>query len=356
MLVLRHELKDSRFMPKRPCAVTIMGATETIICGDKFGDVYALPLHPSESDDSTNDETNGKPEPKLYKPAATETTVHTLRNRKALEEQMRAVGRPTKTKEPLAFEHTLLLGHVSMLTDMVCLPENDCHASYIITCDRDEHIRVSRGIPQTHIIESFCMGHTEFVSKLCTVMVGRKRILLSGGGDDWMGVWDWESGELVVKHDLRGLLKRSNDKDGVPRTRVAVQHIWAVPSEIGKPHLIVVKAEGSPSLAVLEYPEIESSNAQVQIIHNEEVGEIVDLFPDGEGKAIVSKDGAPRIQVVRFKKSEGTWSLVQDKAMSKVFKHINAEQVARPQDAKLDWLFNSIEKLRKQDFDEDQQE
>jgi hypothetical protein len=49
-----------------------------------------------------------------------------------------------------------IVGHVSMLTDMTL--SND--EKYIITADRDEHVRVSR-FPNGYNIESYCMGHTE---------------------------------------------------------------------------------------------------------------------------------------------------------------------------------------------------
>ena len=34
---------SQRCMPKRPCAIQISPDNTTIICGDKFGDVYSLP-------------------------------------------------------------------------------------------------------------------------------------------------------------------------------------------------------------------------------------------------------------------------------------------------------------------------
>ncbi|KAK0038711.1 tRNA (guanine-N(7)-)-methyltransferase non-catalytic subunit wuho, partial [Biomphalaria pfeifferi] len=51
---------------------------------------------------------------------------------------------------------TLLLGHLSMVLD-VLLVESD---SLIVTCDRDEKIRVSR-YPDGYQIESYCLGHTQ---------------------------------------------------------------------------------------------------------------------------------------------------------------------------------------------------
>jgi WD40 repeat protein len=69
-----------------------------------------------------------------------------------------------------------LLGHLSMLLDMVMVS----HDSHVITCDRDEKIRVSK-YPNSYNIETYCLGHTEFVSCIC---VCRKwpHILISSSG------------------------------------------------------------------------------------------------------------------------------------------------------------------------------
>jgi len=58
----------------------------------------------------------------------------------------------------LAAEGKHLLGHFSMLLDMVLSFNN----SHVITCDRDEKIRVSK-YPNAYNIEAFCLGHTELV-------------------------------------------------------------------------------------------------------------------------------------------------------------------------------------------------
>jgi len=52
----------------------------------------------------------------------------------------------------------LLLGHASLLTAMALTQDEN----YIITADRDEHIRVSH-YPDGHSIERFCLGHTKCV-------------------------------------------------------------------------------------------------------------------------------------------------------------------------------------------------
>ncbi len=155
-------------MSRRPCSVALTSDDSTILCADKFGDVYALPLLPSPTDDQSGNTATERPEPKEkdYTPAATTLTVHSGRNRKTLEEQLKQKAKAVpKSKEPMKFKHELILGHVSMLTDIVYA--NVDSRSYIITSDRDEHIRISRSQPQAHIIEGFCFGHEAFVSRLC---------------------------------------------------------------------------------------------------------------------------------------------------------------------------------------------
>ena len=191
-----------RSMPKRPCAIQVLPDDATILCGDKFGDVYSLPLLPQDTEpiqQISNGPEQLEQQPSSFKPSASNLTVHTKRNLKSLEAQLKQKNLTPKTKEPLKFGHKLLLGHVSMLTDL-CYATREIDGKqrgYIITADRDEHIRVSRGPPQTHIIEGYCLGHTEFVSKI--LVIPESNLMISGGGDDWLGVWEWPSFKLRRK-------------------------------------------------------------------------------------------------------------------------------------------------------------
>ncbi|KAK1755358.1 hypothetical protein QBC47DRAFT_383485 [Echria macrotheca] len=246
---------SQRTMPKRPCAITLSLNQKTILSADKFGDVYSLPLIPSPDWDGTKPVTttstplsrSATPStPQVFKPQADEFTVHTRRNLKALENQK--LGLQTKSAEPTGpqFEHTLLLGHVSMLTAIAVAKHPSEKRSLIITADRDEHIRVSRGHPsQAHIIETFCLGHEEFVSRLC-IPPSRPELLISGGGDDDLFVWRWaEDGQLVGRaHLLRHV------QEVVPEaTVVAVTRIIALPvPDKSAPVPVFVVCERIPAL------------------------------------------------------------------------------------------------------------
>ncbi|KAL6715937.1 tRNA (guanine-N(7)-)-methyltransferase non-catalytic subunit trm82 [Lecanora helva] len=198
---------SQRTMPKRPCAITMTPDNSDIICADKFGDVYSLPLLGQTIDSSISnvnkdDAPSGQAieaSPARFTPSATSLTVHTRGNRAALKQQEKA---PVSRVEKMSFkfDHELILGHVSLLTDVICASIGA--RDYLLTSDRDEHIRISRAKPQTHITEGYCLGHTEFVSKLC-LFPTLPHLLLSGGGDDYLILWNWRLRTIQQQIDLR---------------------------------------------------------------------------------------------------------------------------------------------------------
>ena len=208
-------------MPKKPCAVALTPDDSTILCADKFGDVYSLPLagqacKPETVNNADADGTSGisnhKQKERPFAPSATSLTVHTKRNRDALRQQQK-IKTPKEAKKALSFEHKFLLGHVSLLTDVKCVimaSASQKPRNYIITSDRDEHIRVSRGGPQSHIVDGYCLGHTEFITKLCVPPV-YTHLLISGGGDDYLILWDWHTGEKLQQLDLKSLVTNVMD-------------------------------------------------------------------------------------------------------------------------------------------------
>lgn len=83
---------------------------------------------------------------------------------------------------------SLILGHLSMLLDVAV---SSC-GKFVITCDRDEKIRVSN-YPDAHSIHAYCLGHTEFVSSV-RVVPGCPDLLLSSSGDGTVKCWEFKSG------------------------------------------------------------------------------------------------------------------------------------------------------------------
>lgn len=82
----------------------------------------------------------------------------------------------------------LLLGHLSMLLDILLTDDN----KFIITCDRDEKIRVSC-YPNCYNIMSYCLGHSEFVTNIEVV----DGYLISASGDGTIRFWNILSGEQI---------------------------------------------------------------------------------------------------------------------------------------------------------------
>ncbi|KAL4779291.1 hypothetical protein BJX76DRAFT_341244 [Aspergillus varians] len=235
---------SGRPMPKRPCAITLMENNDILI-GDKFGDVYSMPLIPSAELRAVPKAQNQRRPTRI---AATNLTVHTKRNLKSLEmqlEQQNNAEKKDKESDKPVFDHDLLLGHVSLLTDVAfaSLPSSDPSSikkrSYILSADRDEHIRVSRGPPQAHVIENYCFGHTEFITKLC-IPQWAPEYLISGGGDPHLLVWNWTAGQLLHTVPL---------VDEFPEAKeVVVSGMWTASLGLDAQHLIFVALEGNPTL------------------------------------------------------------------------------------------------------------
>lgn len=356
-------------MPKRPCAVLVTPDNKTILCGDKFGDVYSLPLFPStfvdKVEDSCKTETKEDAGSKKYVPAASTLTVHSGRNRRALENQMKQKDLQAKAREGPKFEYQLLLGHVSMLTDVQYATEevNGKTRGYIITADRDEHIRISRGPPQAHIIEGFCLGHKDFISKIC--LVPGTELLISGGGDDWLGVWDWRAGSLKEKRDMRSALtslssSKSWDANFGAESPIAVSGLWAVPSgtEI-KETAVLVACERLPCLLLSQQgsaltgfslPGVPLDVAVVgnTVIVSLDVTEVRRFFTSlSVQQPDHTKAPTPRLQAYTVYKTGSEVDLELDESFSLKLNAANNLMLPAPERKQLDNLLYGIENLRK---------
>eukprot|EP01105_Mastigella_eilhardi_P024181 TRINITY_DN6266_c0_g1_i1.p1 TRINITY_DN6266_c0_g1~~TRINITY_DN6266_c0_g1_i1.p1 ORF type:complete len:422 (-),score=120.34 TRINITY_DN6266_c0_g1_i1:51-1286(-) len=96
---------------------------------------------------------------------------------------------PAAAEAASAVTPSVVLGHCSLVT---CLAVSPC-SGYMATGDRDEKLRVSR-FPAAHMIESFCMGHTQFITNI--IFCGHN-LLASGAGDGTLCVWDFHTGKCL---------------------------------------------------------------------------------------------------------------------------------------------------------------
>ena len=247
-------------MPKRLCSVALTPDEQTIIAADKFGDVYSLPLHPSEDYVGTK-HTQGTPNG-VFQPSATELTVHTKGNLEALRQQQKQRKRNARKEGP-DFEHKLILGHVSLLTDVAIATAevSSRQRQFIITADRDEHVRISR-YPQAHIIHGYCLGFRDFVSKT-RIVPWNQRYLIVGSGEPSLKIFDWQQGRLLSQLAFDGQLQddinklvAGNDGERSP-AKLAVSGIWPVQlshaidgAGVGKNDggIVLVALEGMPAI------------------------------------------------------------------------------------------------------------
>ncbi|KAI3449660.1 hypothetical protein Pfo_006325 [Paulownia fortunei] len=98
----------------------------------------------------------------------------------------------------------ILSHYCSIITRLEFSPDGQ----YIVTADRDFKIRVTvfpkEPLNGAHEIQSFCLGHTEFVSCLAFISCQdyAQGLLVSGSGDSTVRLWDYASGSLLDTCDV----------------------------------------------------------------------------------------------------------------------------------------------------------
>ncbi|KAM5563708.1 hypothetical protein ABKV19_018361 [Rosa sericea] len=96
-----------------------------------------------------------------------------------------------------------------MLIIVVILQEFSPDGRFFVSADRDFKIRVNvfpkKPLDGAHEIQSFALGHTEFVSCLAFVCTQEfpQGFLVSGSGDSTVRLWDISSGSLLDTCDIR---------------------------------------------------------------------------------------------------------------------------------------------------------
>lgn len=105
----------------------------------------------------------------------------------------------------------------------------------LASCDRDEKVRVSRW-PTTCLIDSFCLGHTEYVAAVAVAHVNpTTELLASISGDGSLRCWHLATGACLATHAF-----------GDRAVPVALATTPAAASSAG----VAVAVAGSPTVAV----------------------------------------------------------------------------------------------------------
>ncbi|KAG6821219.1 hypothetical protein H0H93_004041 [Arthromyces matolae] len=157
-------LINERELPKRPTSILLTQDAKNILVSDKFGDIFSyafdftpLPATQKRDDLSSHENPSGG---------------------------------------------TLVLGHASLLNAFLLTKDE----KFIITADRDEHIRIS-WYPQGYTIEMFCLGHTKYVSAI-HIPTFAPQDLVSGGGDPVLKIWDWMNGKVKREIEIWDVVER----------------------------------------------------------------------------------------------------------------------------------------------------
>ncbi|XP_030580289.1 tRNA (guanine-N(7)-)-methyltransferase non-catalytic subunit wdr4 isoform X2 [Archocentrus centrarchus] len=120
-------------------------------------------------------------------------------------------------------EGELKMGHLSLLLAVTTSLDD----KYIITADRDEKIRVSH-LRSPHSIQSFCLGHCQFVSAL-QIPSGHPHWLLSGSGNPTVcRISSSTDGQLVAVQCERvstvQVFTLAQEEKLVPHSRISLPH------------------------------------------------------------------------------------------------------------------------------------
>lgn len=197
----------------------------------------------------------------------------------------------------------LILGHLSMLLDVLV---SDC-GKFIVTCDRDEKIRVSF-YPNAYNIVSYCLGHREFVTNI-EIIDNR---LISASGDGTVRLWDYLSGkqldyvstnEFVEDKVLLEEFTKIMDGESVEITALPVTDMQVFEN------IVVVSVVNYNNLIVF----VVSEN-RIKFLQHVKVGAQVIAFSLNKNLVILTKNG-----FLNFQFQNGSFHLIKLEILEKIY-------------------------------------
>lgn len=128
---------------------------------------------------------------------------------------------------PLGNNGIKILGHLSLLLNVLQTDDS----KYLISCDRDEKIKVSC-YPNTYNIQTYCLGHKEFVNHI-ELLPHLTEYLTSSSGDGTVKIWNYVNGILMHTIDTGNDLENTElqekfcktmDEDGIEVSSLPIVH------------------------------------------------------------------------------------------------------------------------------------
>lgn len=240
---------------------------------------------------------------------------------------------------------TKLLGHLSLLLDVLQTRDS----KYVITSDRDEKIRVSC-YPNTYNIQTYCLGHKEFVNHI-ELLPHNSQYLTSSSGDGTVKIWNYEDGKLhhtidtacnVNDDQLKQNFINMMDEGGIEVLTLPIVHF--VITSINKDSSIIALTVHTFN-AVLIYS---ISNQEKQFSHKLEYKLELERFPSAinlfNDTLFVYDDTESNVNVYKLLEIDGKLS-VEAKSKIKMFE--NKATVLESKESQ----FETIKVLYKRKFD-----
>lgn len=190
-------------------------AESTLLVADKFGDVLRFQAGEEFDHWARESQKNSK-----------SLSIHSKNQKKRPSNEVSDENDETFPEDNVTEEggseahHCTIIGHISMVTDLQVLPIEGSpkrvgSGGLIVTCDRDEKVRLTRA-DHPEIIHSFGLVHREFVGTLATC--AKTRRIYSAGGDGFVSEWQIEGDDcekLILKSKI------NLERDGI----ITVQEI-----------------------------------------------------------------------------------------------------------------------------------
>lgn len=173
-------LLSSRPLSRTSNALRFSADSQLLFVADKTGDCFTYACVAAATDDATVETVDAAA-------VTTDAAVTTV----AVSADAVAVA------DPLHSAGQCVLSHLSMVLGILHSP---C-GQFVLSCDRDEKIRCTN-FPRTTLVESYCLGHTEYVAGIEFLPTHADRLLVSVSGDRTMRLWNYLDGRQQLRFEL----------------------------------------------------------------------------------------------------------------------------------------------------------